>query len=95
MVHNLMYSMTEISEWLCSEQAGFRKLLSQEDQILRISQTISDGFLAAKLQRSLMALLGFSKVFGRVWREEPQRTLQFSLVECLSPKLYDYSQANR
>ncbi len=70
MVHNRLYNLAETRGWLCSEQAGFRKLRSCEDQILRITQTISDGFQAAKPQRSLMALLDFSKAFDRVWREE-------------------------
>ncbi len=64
MVHNRLYNLAETRRWLCSEQAGFRKLRSCEDQILRITQTISDGFQAAKPQRSLMALLDFSIVFG-------------------------------
>ncbi len=70
MVHNRLYNLAETRGWLCSEQAGFRKLRSCEDQILRIAQTISDGFQADKPQHSLMALLDFSKVFDRVWREE-------------------------
>ncbi len=64
MVHNRLYNLAERRGWLCSEQAGFRKLRSCEDQILR------DGFQAAKPQHSLMALLDFSKAFDRVWREE-------------------------
>ncbi len=47
-VHNRLYNLAETRGWLCSEQAGFRKLRSCEDQILRITQTISDGFQAAK-----------------------------------------------
>ncbi len=66
-VHNHLYNLAETRGWLCSEQAGFRKLRSCEDQILRI---ISDGFQAAKPRSSLMALLDFSKAFDRVWREE-------------------------
>ncbi len=70
MVHNRLYNLAETRAWLCSEQAGFRKLRSCEDQILRITQTNSDGFQAAKPQGSLMALLDFSKAFDRVWKEE-------------------------
>ncbi len=65
-----LYNLAETRKWLCSEQAGFRKLFSCEDQTLRITQTISNGFRAAKPQRSLMAHLDFSKAFDRVWREE-------------------------
>ncbi len=70
MVYNRLYNLAETNEWLCSEQAGFRKQRSCVDQIIRITQTICGGFQAAKQQRSLMALLDFSKAFYRVWREE-------------------------
>ncbi len=60
-MHNHAHSLTEIKGWLCSEQAGFRKLGTSEDQILTITQTISDLYQAAKPQRSLMALFDFSK----------------------------------
>ncbi len=70
MVHNRLCNLAKTRGWLCSEQAGFGKLRSFEDQILRTTQTIGDGFQATKPQRSLMALLDFSKAFDRVWREE-------------------------
>ncbi len=69
-VHNRLYNIAERRGWLSSEQAGFRKLRSCEDQILRITPTISDGVQVAKPQRSLMTLLDFSKAIDRVWREE-------------------------
>ncbi len=43
MVHNHLYNPAETRGWLCSERAGFRNLRSCEDQILRITQAISDG----------------------------------------------------
>ncbi len=70
MVHNRLNNLAETRGWLCGEQAGFRKLRSCEEKILRNTQTISGGFQATKPQRSLMALLDFSKTFDRVWREE-------------------------
>ncbi len=70
MAHNRLHNLAETRGWFCSEQADFCKLRSCEDQILRITQIISDGFQVAKPQRSLMALLDFSKAFDRVWREE-------------------------
>ncbi len=51
-------------------RTGFCKLRFCEDQILRITQTNSDGIQAAKPQRSPMALLDLSKASDRVWREE-------------------------
>ncbi len=41
MVHSRLYNLAETGGKLCSEQAGFRKPRSCEDQILKI---ISDGF---------------------------------------------------
>ncbi len=69
-VQHRLYNLAETREWLCSEQAGFRKLRSCEDQILGITQTISDGFQAAKPQRNLMVFPDFLKAIDRVWREE-------------------------
>ncbi len=56
-VHNWLYNLAETRKWLCSEQAGFRKLRAGEDQTHRITQTLSDGFQAAKSQGSLMTVL--------------------------------------
>lgn len=57
-----------INGWWCEEQAGFRKLRSTEDQVLRISQSISDGFQQKKPERSVMALVDYSKAYDTVWR---------------------------
>ncbi len=47
MVHNRLYNLAETRGCLCSEQAGFRRLRSCENQILRITKTISEVFQAA------------------------------------------------
>ncbi len=70
MVQTRLYNLVEKIGWLYSESASFRKFCSSDGQNLRIAQTISDSFQAAKPQRSLMAPLDFSKAFDRVWREE-------------------------
>ncbi len=68
--HNRLYDLTETREWQCTEQAGFRKNRSYEDQILRLMQSISDGYQASKPKETGLALLDYSKAFDRVWRED-------------------------
>ena len=66
-VHRLSF-MTEENGWLSDDQSGFRKLRSTEDQVMRISQDISDGYQDPKPKRTVLALLDFSKAFDTVWR---------------------------
>ena len=40
------YHIAESNGWICKTQAGFRRNQSTEDQVLRITQKISDGFQA-------------------------------------------------
>jgi len=54
MVANRLYSMAEEKGWLNAAQACFR---SCEDQILRVTQAISDGFQAKK--RTVLVLLDY------------------------------------
>ena len=51
------------------EQAGFRRRRCCEDQVLRLSQSVSDGFQRVPSQRTLLAMLDYSKAFDTVWRE--------------------------
>ncbi len=47
-----------------------RKNRSCEDQILRLTQSISDENQATKPRKTVLALLDYSKAFDRVWRED-------------------------
>ncbi len=69
MISNRLYYLAETRNWLCPEQAGFRTSRSGEDQILRVTQTISNGYQATKPKRTVRALLDFSKTFDRAWKE--------------------------
>jgi len=62
--------LAEKEGWWCEDQAGFRKMRSCEDQVLRISQTVSDGFQERPSKRGVMVLLDYSKAYDTVWREE-------------------------
>jgi ribonuclease HI len=68
MVAARLHYLAESRGWWSSKQAGFRRLHSTEDQVLRLSQSISDGFQARKPLRTVLALLDFSKAFDTVWR---------------------------
>jgi len=50
--------------WLNAAQAGFRKHRSYEDQVLRVTQAIRDGFQSKK--RSLLVLLDYSKAYDKI-----------------------------
>jgi len=68
MVAKRLSHIAETRGLLTEDQAGFRGLRSTEDQVLRISQTVSDGFQAKPAKRSVLALLDFSKAYDTVWR---------------------------
>jgi ribonuclease HI len=67
-IANRLMHLAETRGLLCDDQAGFRGLRSTEDQILAISQTISDGFQSKPAGRSVLALLDFSRAYDTVWR---------------------------
>ena len=48
-------------------QAKFRTGHSTEDQLLRLSQSISNGFQRVPMQRTVMALIDYSRTYGKVW----------------------------
>ena len=75
MVTNRLYHLAESRGLLVEDQAGFRAQRSTEDQILRVTQTISDGFQQRPALRSAMALLDFSKAYDTVWRNDLMSSL--------------------
>ena len=58
----------EANEKLNQNQAGFRSLHSTEDQCLRVSQFVSDGFNNKPMKRTLMCLVDFQRAFDSVWK---------------------------
>ncbi len=58
-----LYYLAETRDRLCTEQAGFRKNRSCEDQILRLTLLTSDGYQATKPKKTVLALLDHSKAF--------------------------------
>jgi ribonuclease HI len=70
LVGNRLKHLAEASGLWSEDQAGFRALRSTEDQVIRISQTVSDGFQAKPAKRTVMALLDFTKAYDTVWRSD-------------------------
>ena len=69
MISNRLNTMAENRKWLVNEQAGFRRGLSCEDQIIKLVQKVSDGFQLKPHLRTVMALFDYSKAYDRTWRE--------------------------
>ena len=69
LVTNRLRFLTETNHTLQDSQAGFRFGRSTEDQLLRLSQSISDGFQSKPMQRTLLALIDYSRAYDRVWRD--------------------------
>ena len=62
----IMYKL-ESRNMLNENQAGFRSSRSVEDQLIRLSQTISDGF--QDREKTTLALLDYAKAYDKVWRD--------------------------
>ena len=75
MVAARMMYLLEKDGKLNSNQAGFRALHSTEDQTIKLSQMIHNGFQQKPSQRTVLALLDFSKAFDKVWRVGLMRKL--------------------
>ena len=69
MIADRISHLAETGNLLDAQQAGFRKGRSCEDQIIRITQAMEDGFQQKKSQRSVLVLLDFSKAYDTVWRQ--------------------------
>ena len=84
-----LYYHAEQQGMLSSIQAGFRKKRSCEDQILKMTQAITDGFQSGgrssrKPLHSVLVLLDFSKAYDTAWRQK----LLTSLLDKGMPKTY-------
>ena len=75
MTADRLYAFGESNNFFSNLQAGFRRNLSYENQILKVTQLIEDGFQKKKPERSILVLLKYSKAFDQVLRQK----LLFSL----------------
>ena len=84
MVSARLYQIAETRGMFSPLQAGFRKGRSCEDQILKVVQTIEDGFQAKSMKRSVLVQLDYSKAYDRVWKQK----LLLSMEEKGVPMVY-------
>jgi ribonuclease HI len=70
MVANRLSFLAEKNGWISPRQAGFRSDHCCEDQVIRLSQGISDGLQNSPMKRTVLGLLDFSKAYDKVWRQE-------------------------
>ena len=71
MVANRLQHVAEAAGLWSPDQAGFRAQRSSMDQVLRLTQGVDDGFQRSKpADRTVLALLDFSKAYDRVWRAD-------------------------
>jgi hypothetical protein len=76
MVAKRLQHLAESCGMLNSDQSGFRPQRSTEDQVIRLSQAISDSFQAKKPpNRTVLAHLDFSKAYDKVWRADLLATM--------------------
>ena len=69
LVTNRLRYFAECHNLLTPFQAGFRTGRSTEDQLRRLSQSISDGFQHVTMHRTVMALIDYSRAYDKVWRD--------------------------
>ena len=66
MIAEHIYHFMETNGHFSKLQAGFRRGRSCEDQTLRITQAIEDGFNQTDMQISVLVLLDYSAAFDTV-----------------------------
>lgn len=86
MVERRLRHWLESNNKLTEDQAGFRKMRSTEDQLLRLSQKISDGMHNKPCNKTALLLIDFEKAFDSVWRSG----LKFKMAKMGIPKNYIY-----
>ena len=59
----------ESNNLLNHNQAGFRSKRSTEDQLLCLSETVSDEFQKKPMHRSVLSLVDYRRAFDTLWRD--------------------------
>ena len=66
LVQARLYWHLENRNLLHPAQSGFRRARCTEDQVLKVTQAVADGFQSRR--RTVMALVDFRRAFDRTWR---------------------------
>ena len=69
LVTNRPRNVSESMHLLTEYQAEIRHGHSTEDLLLRLSQSISDGFQQYPIQRIVVALIDYARACDKVWRD--------------------------
>ena len=69
LVTNRLRYFAQAMHLIAEYQAGFRHGRSTEDQLHRLSQSICDCFQQSQMQRTVVALIGYSRAYDNVWRD--------------------------
>jgi hypothetical protein len=76
MVDKRLQHLAESCGMFNSDQSGFFPLWSTEDQVIRLSQAISNGCQGKKPPNwTVLALLDFSKAYHKVWQADLLATM--------------------
>ena len=70
LIANRLKHLAESAGLWCKDQAGFRAQRCTEDQVLKLSQSVLDGFQCKKPKRTVLALLDFSRAYDTVWHAD-------------------------
>ena len=69
LVTNHLQYIAESMHLLTEYQAGIKHSRCTEDQLLRLSQSLSDGFQPSPMQRTVLALIDYSRAYDKVWKD--------------------------
>ena len=75
LVANRLKHIAESAGLWSKDQAGFRAQRCTEDQVLKLSQSVFDGFQCRKPKRTVLALLDFSKAYDTIWKADLLATM--------------------
>ena len=82
LVQSRLYWYLEQGNLLHPAQSGFRRARCTEDQVLKVTQAVADGF--QRRERTVMALVDFKRAFDRTWRVGLQwKMANLGLPRCL------------
>ena len=68
-ITNCLQYFADSVHLLTEYQAGIRHGRSTEDQLLRLSQSISDGLQQSQMQRTVVAIIDYPMAYDKVWRD--------------------------
>ena len=92
LVTNHLRHFAESMRLSAEYQAWPRYSRSTMDQLLRLSQSISEGLQQSPMQRTVVALVDYSRAYDKVWRdallmEMSQKGIPSHMLRCIQALL--------